>query len=273
MSGYGFKPMEGLRFGKLTVVERRGGKTALWLCRCDCGTEKIILGTVLRSGKSKSCGCSRYDKRPPRYEDISGQTFSYLRAKAWARNSHYGSEWLCECVCGKERIVRASYLRNGSVRSCGCKTREAIGNRMRRHGMSRSPTWNSWASMRKRCQDKKCSAFWRYGGRGIRVCERWNVFENFLADMGERPTRRHSIERINNNGNYELNNCVWALPIQQANNRSSSLLLSLNGKTQTLTQWASELGIVENTLRGRLRLGWSVEDALTTIVVPRGRAA
>lgn len=125
-------------------------------------------------------------------------------------------------------------------------------------------TYLSWKSMRRRCENPKDSAYHDYGGRGIKVCERWATFEHFLADMGECPNNLE-IERINNNGNYKPGNCKWATRKEQANNKRSNTLLVYNGKSQTIAQWADELGIIYETLCSRIyRSKWSIEKALTT---------
>jgi hypothetical protein len=121
-----------------------------------------------------------------------------------------------------------------------------------------TPTHTTWASMIRRCGERGQNA---YAGRGIKVCARWLKFENFLADMGERPTGM-SIDRIDNNGDYEPGNCRWANRHEQANNRRSSLILKFCGESKTLIQWAHHLGVAPEVIGSRLKRGWSVERAL-----------
>ncbi len=122
--------------------------------------------------------------------------------------------------------------------------------------------------MLTRCENPRCEAYPRYGGRGIEVCKRWQTFENFLADMGPRPSADHSIDRIENDGNYEPGNCRWATDAEQNQNTRSNRLLTYAGRTQPLSVWAREFGIRRETVRERLKAGWDVERALT--VAPRG---
>jgi hypothetical protein len=127
----------------------------------------------------------------------------------------------------------------------------------------RSPEYNVWVAMRQRCSNPLNKRYQRYGGRGISVCSSWSVFANFLADMGHRPGPRYSIERKDNDGDYDPGNCVWATDRIQSRNKSTSILIEFNGKTQCLADWATELGINFYVLRGRLNAGWPIDRAFT----------
>lgn len=135
------------------------------------------------------------------------------------------------------------------------------------HGHSRvgkkTPEYNSWRGMIWRCNPKS-DRFADYGGRGIKVCERWRKFNNFLADMGPKPSPSHQIERRENNGDYEPSNCYWATPTEQGNNKRNNRLVTFGERTMSIQQWEKHLGFPRSLLRGRLRLGWSVEKAITT---------
>lgn len=172
----------------------------------------------------------------------------------------------CRCDCGNVRVVAGSSIRSGNSRSCGCLKNEATSDRVKKHGMTRTPTYKCWQNMLNRCRDPNTYAYYRYGGRGISVCDRWHKFESFLADMGERPSAQHSIDRIDNGRDYEPGNCRWATRQQQARNKSNGVTLSLNGQDLPLVEWSTRLGIPANTIRSRIRYGWSTADCLLTPV-------
>ncbi len=146
--------------------------------------------------------------------------------------------------------------------------RRKIGLANTRHGATDTTEYRVWLGMRKRCRYVKHKHYASYGGRGITVCDRWQVFENFLADMGPRPSMRHTLDRINNDGHYEPSNCRWATSDEQHNNRRSNRFLEHNGERLTMAQWAHRLGIPPRTLRARLRRGWSLADSVTKPLTP-----
>lgn len=155
--------------------------------------------------------------------DLTGMTFGRLTVVKRSGTSKRGDiVWACICKCGAETAVRGSNLRNGNTKSCGCFQRERASESTSTHRLTKSPEYRSWASMIARCENPKYHHFHRYGGRGIRICERWrNSFELFLSDMGPRPSLKHSLDRKDNDGNYEPGNCRWATAKEQRLNRSN----------------------------------------------------
>lgn len=200
----------GVRFGRLKVIGEGGRRPAgevLWLCVCDCGTEKRIPGSRLRSGASKSCGCLRRER-------------GHLRGRQNRTHGHAS-------------------------------------------GGATSPTYRTWRAMIQRCTDLNATGYDNYGGRGIKVCDRWlEGFENFVVDMGLRPSGR-TIDRLDPNGNYTRENCRWATDTQQRETRRDSISLEYKGEKRSLLGWSKHLGIPYATLHQRWSKGWPTEKILS----------
>ena len=193
------------------------------------------------------------------------------RFERWTVLSYEGhSRYQCLCDCGQSTFVRADRLRNGQSRSCGCIQKEVATKLATTHGCARTPTYLIWRGMLQRCQNPGSRIYKYYGGRGIAICERWQKFENFAADMGERPDGL-TIDRINNDGNYEPSNCRWASKKEQSQNSSRKRLVAFNGVTKNLCEWTELLQLDLKAVRQRLRNGWSPELAFTKPVVKRSR--
>ncbi len=207
----------------------------------------------------------------PNFRDIEGMQFGRLFVRSYAGKRNGRVMWECLCECGTFKVISSGSITMGHAKSCGClavdakkKGQLALVKRNTRHMLSNSHEHRTWVRMRWRCTNPNCDSYPHYGGRGIRICERWSVFENFLADVGNAPSKTHSIDRIDVNGNYCPENCRWATPMEQCNNRRSSRFLTHDGQTKTVTEWARYLGVDKGTIFARLRLGWSVDKALMT---------
>ena len=193
--------------------------------------------------------------------DLTGQRFGrYTVLERNGVGANGMAAWLCECDCGTRKTVIGNSLRQGHVVSCGCYQREvAVRNGLatKRHGETRSSTYKTWITMKARCLNPSDQAYGDYGGRGIRVCERWlNSYESFAEDMGKRPGGM-SIERINVNGNYEPSNCKWATAKEQTRNRRCTLQAVYKSTKMSLSEAAERSGIPYRVLRERKqRLGW-----------------
>lgn len=173
---------------------------------------------------------------------------------------------LYRCECGNEVVVRMQSVTGGHTKTCGCVIKTGL---HRTHGMSKDPktksTYQSWLAMKQRCHYEKHKDYNNYGGRGITVCDRWRTsFEMFYEDMGLKPGKRYTIDRIDNYGNYEPSNCRWTNDIEQGRNRRNNVVLEYNGKKATIAEWEEITGINRRMIEGRIKSGWEVEEILTT---------
>lgn len=195
-----------------------------------------------------------------------GSVFNYLTVvdniptKTKARRAYY----TCQCKCGRITQVRIDLLKSGGVKSCGCIKKDPNHNASK-HACSSTPEYRSWLAMKARCNNPNSSKFYMYGAKGIKVSPEWNdSFETFLKDMGLKPSPKHSIERKEGTKGYSKENCVWATPLEQANNTKMNRPITYQGITLNLSQWARKLKIPVTTLLGRLdNRGMSVELAFT----------
>lgn len=201
-------------------------------------------------------------------KDLCGIRFGKVVVVERAGSTSAGqATWKCQCDCGIEKAIRGADLRNGHTTSCGCygqMIRSAAGVKARNgHGMSRKPIYAVWSAMKERCQNTHHRYYKDYGGRGIKVCERWEKFENFFADMGDVPTGLTLDRYPNNNGNYDPTNCRWSTWEQQQNNRRDTIKIKFDGETLSVAQWARRIGISAAGLRYRLSNDWPMAMALT----------
>lgn len=204
-------------------------------------------------------------------KDVTGQKFGRLTVTSCAGKTPQGQLlWNCVCECGNTHVARGSSLRSGRLRSCGCLRRDEARERFTKHGygkfVKRTKEYRVWLNMRDRCHNPNNPGWTNYGGRGIRVCSRWNSFNDFLKDMGKCPPAK-SIDRIDNNGNYEPSNCRWATCKEQANNqrnRKDGHYLTINGVNKSAAYWGRIAGVSRNAVLARLKRGWSLEEAACT---------
>lgn len=200
--------------------------------------------------------------RKPR-TDKTGMVYGRLTVVNFSHMEGSRPYWNCLCSCeedGKPHLVRGDRLAPNLSTSCGCLMREANTT----HGMESSRVYSIWRTMRKRCHSENAPNYARYGGRGISVCERWrDSFENFYADMGDPTSKEHTLDREDNDGDYEPGNCRWATVDEQQSNRSDNRFLEHGGERLTVSQWGRKLGVGDSLILNRLNRGWSVHDALT----------
>ncbi len=196
--------------------------------------------------------------------NLTDQVFTRLTVLGYAgKRNQKRTMWWCECICGVIRQFDAHKLRSGHTRSCGCLARETIGNRSRTHGLTNTPEYETWLDIRKRCTNPNYKQWMDYGGRGIRVCKRWDDFTLFLADMGKRPKGDYSIDRIDNDGNYEPSNCEWNTREGQNAHTRRSKMITYQERTQSLPVWCRELHIPYDATKRRFLLGWTPDRAFT----------
>jgi hypothetical protein len=213
--------------------------------------------------------------------DITNQQFGRLTAVRMTARRSKGppqrmERWLFRCSCGNEHEADKAHVMRGCTSSCGCWHVEDLRKRRTTHGHPRhgqeSPEYRAWESMRERCSNPNNTGWEHYGGRGITVCPRWDKFENFLADMGRKPSPQHSIDRIDPNGNYELSNCRWATPIDQQNNKRSNHRVTIGGREATIAEHAREANMNPKHLLKRVNDGWSPEILAALLRIYRERA-
>lgn len=243
----------GKKYNRLTAIKRvyDGRKGVRYLFKCDCGKEKVILKNAVVSGTTKSCGCLSNEKVRERcFKDLTGQKFGRLTALRVDRNDNGKTYWFCKCDCGNTHIVLANRLISGNTVSCGCHKEEIkkkIGELNKTHEKSGTRIYRIYQQMISRCYKEYSTNYERYGGRGIEVCPEWrgeNGFQNFYDWSMESGYKRNlTIDRINNDGNYEPSNCRWATNKEQANNRRTSRYIDVDGEKMTVAMFSDMNGI------------------------------
>jgi hypothetical protein len=204
--------------------------------------------------------------------DLTGQRFGRLLVEQRAGSIGSQASWLCRCDCGTEKILDGGGLRRKHAQSCGCRRRDPRGGITHRNGRM-TPEYAAWSQAKARCNDVNHQAYHWYGGRGLRMAPEWaGNFRRFLADMGPRPSPAHSLDRIDNDGDYAPGNCRWALKATQHNNRRSNVRVEWRGESRTVAEWATATGIRKTALYQRLDHGWPLDRALTEPVRQRRQA-
>jgi hypothetical protein len=200
--------------------------------------------------------------------DITGRRYGRITVISHAT----GIFWNAKCDCGKEWRVMKHCLVTGNTKSCGCLKHDLLVTRLRTHGATESTEFSIWKGMITRCHCATNHAYHFYGGKGVSVCDRWRTsFAAFFADMGPRPSLKHSIDRYpDKNGNYEPGNCRWATHTEQMRNMRRNRLLTHEGVTLCLSEWAFRIGLKPATLYSRIQSGWSITSALTTPLSAKG---
>ena len=233
-------------------------------CAAEHNKERKEINAAIRKRGAWICvGCAQKQRRL----DLVGERFGRLVVlEMLDPDKHQKTTARCVCDCGRLHIAEASSIKRGTVKSCGCLLSESRGDNTKTHGLSDTRTYRIWMAMRARCKYKSVTSYPLYGGRGVRVCDRWESFERFVEDMGEAPDDAQ-IDRIDNDGNYEPSNCRWATRHQQARNKSTNRNIEYNGVRKCLKDWAGDLQIDQASLAERISK-WGVERALST---PKGR--
>lgn len=192
-------------------------------------------------------------------EDLTGRKYgSWTVLDKYEKRGH-NWRWLCKCVCGKEKYVLADQLKSGRSKSCGCQR-----HNRRTHGMTDTSIYNIWYAMRERCRLKTSTVYKHYGGRGISVAPEWNRFETFYEwAMNNGYKEGLTIDRIDNDGNYEPSNCRWATMKEQCRNRRNSILITHNGETKSLPEWAEIFNVPYSRAIHRYKAGMPFERIFT----------
>ena len=270
-----FIDLTGLKFNKLTVIRSAGRNKygeALWDCECDCGCHIITTGTRLRKNLTKSCGCLQFKQRQEmgranlgKGENLAGQKFGrWLVLSRYEKKLGDNIYYLCRCECGTIKVVRASSLKDGSSKSCGCLKAETTAKQSLKHGYSHHPLYHVLSDMIYRCYNKNSSEYHRYGARGIKVCSQWlnnrEAFVDWALSNGYK--RGLTIDRIDNNGNYEPSNCRFVTIRDNTNNRRNTVKTVLFGKEMSASDIARKYNLSQNTVRLRIQSGKTDGDII-----------
>ena len=261
------KDLTGQRFGKLTVVsfyKMDDKRQNLWVCKCDCGKEKIATTHHLMQKHTTSCGCIRSA------EDLTGKRFGKLTVikrieDTFDKAGRKYITWECQCDCGNITHTTTNNL-HGKTTSCGCYLKEIAGQQTLKHGLRKSRLYTIYNGMKQRCNNPNIAEYKNYGGRGIKVCEEWNApdgldtFAKWALSNGYQPNL--TIERKNVNGNYEPSNCTWIPRSEHGKNTTKNVRIEYEGKVYILTDLAKVLGIDRRTLGRELKKNKSLDEII-----------
>lgn len=205
------------------------------------------------------------------FEDLTGKTFGRLTMVEYMGQKNNKSSWRCICVCGTEKVVSKDKIKSGGTVSCGCYAREwlktnkpnCLGHQVSLHGKSNTKEYKAWSSAKDRCFNPKTKNWHIYGGRGITMYQPWaDSFEEFFKYIGNAPSKKHSIDRIDNDGNYEPGNVRWATQEEQCNNKTKNIFVEIDGVNKSVTAWCKERGLSHGTIFRRISKGMSPFDAI-----------
>lgn len=251
------------KFGKLTVISEAGKASngvMRYNCVCDCGGDAVVRKGRLLSGETETCGCKAII-------DINGMRFGMLAASGRKGADRWGQvTWTCVCDCGGSIVLDGARLRNGLMDHCGCQTSSRLTKAKTTHGMYGTPEYHSWFSLKSRCNDIDDD---RYGGRGIGYDSSWETFERFYADMGEKPTLKHEIDRIDNNKGYSRENCKWSTRVENTTNtRRSRIWIVFGIVYQTMVDAVSGSGLSRWQIQDRCHR--CLDGCSTELKYPKG---
>lgn len=242
---------------------------SMYLVRCRCGAEFEIRKSRI-NGRRLCKKCSDRAK----LHDMSGMKFGRLTVIDFNRIENKKTYWNCICECGNKYIARNCALTSGNTKSCGCLGDENRAYGSITHGMSKTEEYGIWSGMITRCENTHRNASDRYVNRGIKICDKWRFsFESFLKDMGPRPSKKHTIDRIDNDGDYEPGNCRWVTIDVQANNTSKNRIMVISGERMTIAEASRMYGIKYSTMINRIKRGWPDDVCAftpTRYVSPKG---
>lgn len=264
----------GEKINKLTIIDlKKQNNNFYFLCKCDCGTQKWINCDSVIRNVTKSCGCIA---RNPGYEDLTGRKFGRLLVIKYAGkkgNKRKRIAWLCKCDCGKQVEILGENLKQGISKSCGCYCIQRIKNKNTKHGFTKTRIFNIYIKIKERCLNEHSKAYKDYGGRGIVICNEWLGESGFINFKNWADKNGYSesltIDRIDNNGNYEPSNCRWVDKKVQANNRRSNRKIKYNGMEKTIAEWSDFYNIPYMRIYTRLKLKMPLCEVFNTNIIKK----